>query len=159
MTLASTSTIKHWILRLLQRTNPSQRPHISATKLLAELICLVNPEIHRPCSTLTTPPHPARPLLPNWDPSVLSFFHPIGGLFHRIRLNTLQTESLDETAQHKKSKAWAQMWVANLGFWLFPLNTLWFLLFQILHTAIGKRILHWRPPWMLLSFPLDLNQS
>ena len=159
MTLASTSTIKHWILRFLQRTNQSRRPHISATKLLAEPICSVNPESHLPCSSLTTPPQPVRPLLPNLDPSVLSFFHPIRGLSHRIRLITLQIECLGDVAQHRNSKAWARMWEANPGFWLFPLKTLRFLLFQKFHKAIGKRIPHWKPPRMLLSFPLVLNHS
>ena len=140
------------MFRLLQNMRPSLRPQSSASKLEVTPISLEKPAIHPPFSSLTTPPHPAKPGLPLEAPSVFNFFQTTWGFSHLTLLMILQARSLGESAQYKNSIPWFTISSANFGFGIFPLKTYPFLLFQIFHNAKGNTIFQGKDPAAPLGF-------
>ena len=123
ITLASISTIRKEIFKLLHNKRPSLSPHSSVAKLLVAPTCLVNPATQLPCSSLTTPPHPNCSIHPITEPSMFNFFHPKGGFSHLILLLVLRTRLRGDETQNINSAAWLEISLYRFGFGLFLLKT------------------------------------
>lgn len=118
---------------------------------------LLKPVIHRPASSLITPPQPAKLGLPLDEPSVLSFIQPCGSLSHRIICITLRVSRLGEDTQWMNSRAWFTISTSSFRFLLFRLKTKLFLLFQIFQIAIGKTTLQGKCTARKLQLTLPLK--